>query len=96
MSLTDSATILNLGSRLSMEIQRDSDMGSGLVSPKEIWLYKTSSNADAEVHKSALTSEEIPCWESKIDGKWYAGFTADPKLIDTANVWTEIDSAGAI
>jgi len=94
MSLTDSATIINMGQRLSMDLQMDSDLGSNLISPTEIWLYKTASDSDAHIHKSALTKEEIACWETRIHGKWYAGFTADPKLIDSAGVWSEIDSAG--
>ncbi len=94
MSLTDSATIITMGNRLSMDLQLDSDLGSNLISPTEIWLYETSSDSDAHIHKAALTSEEIACWETRIQGKWYAGFTADPKLIDSAGVWSEIDSAG--
>ncbi len=94
MSLTDSATIITMGNRLSMDLQLDSDLGSNLISPTEIWLYKTSSNEYDHIRKDVLTKEEIACWETRIEGKWYAAFTADPKLIDSAGVWSEIDSAG--
>jgi len=91
MSLTDSDRIIELGNKAGFPIMLDSD--GKLVSPTEIWVYTTTSNVDEEIHATALTADdsaEMHMNRLANDGKWITAFNRDPKLIDTAGVWTEI------
>ena len=98
MSLTDSATIAALYTDgtfafIADRFQFDSD--ENLISPTEVWLYKTTTDNEALMHADRLTADSsADCFQNEDnEGNKLALFFKDPNLIDAAGVWTEITGA---
>ncbi len=98
MSLTDSATIAALYTDgtfgfIGDVFQFDSDQN--LISPTEVWLYKTTTDNDQLMHADRLTADSNnSCFQNRDnEGNMLALFLKDPNLIDAANVWTEVTGA---
>jgi len=98
MSLTDSATIAALYTDgtfafIADKFQFDSD--ENLVSPTEVWLYKTTTDNEALMRLDRLTADsDADCFQNRdTEGNTLSLFFEDPNLIDTANVWTEVTGA---
>ncbi len=89
MPLTNSTRIDELGSRLGVPLARDSD---GTVTTENLWVYKTESNNAEEIHASKVCAdyETNNAFMTKIDGLYHIAFLADPNIIDSADVWTEV------
>lgn len=89
MPLTNSTRIDELGSQLGVPLARDSD---GSVTTNQIWVYKTESTNNEEINLSKLCAdyETNNAFMTKINGLYHVAFLADPNLIDSADVWTEV------
>lgn len=89
MPLTNLTRIDELGTILGVPLDRDSD---GTVTTSQLWVYTTESNNAEEIHASSLCAnyETNSAFMTKVDGSYHVAFLADPNLIDTANVWTEV------
>ena len=98
MSLTDSATIAALYTDGTFAFIEDSfqfDSDENLISPTEVWLYKTTTDNEVLMRRDRLTADsDVDCFVNKdTEGNTLALFFEDPNLIDTANVWTEVTGA---
>ena len=98
MSLTDSATIAALYTDGTFGFIADAfqfDSAENLISPTEVWLYKTTTDNVELMHADRLTADSsADCFQNRDNqGNKLALFFKDPKLIDTANVWTEVTGA---
>ena len=98
MSLTDSATIAALYTDgtfafIADRFQFDSD--ENLISPTEVWLYKTTTDNEVLMRLDRLTADsDADCFQNRDnEGNTLSLFFEDPNLIDTAKVWTEITGA---
>lgn len=89
MPLTNSTRIEEIGSVLGVPLERDSD---GTVTTENLWVYKTESNNAEEIHASKVCAdyETNNAFMTKIDGLYHIAFLADPNIIDSADVWTEV------
>ena len=98
MSLTDSATIAALYTDGTFAFIEDSfqfDSDENLISPTEVWLYKTTTDNEVLMRRDRMTADsDVDYFMNKdTEGNTLALFFEDPNLIDTANVWTEVTGA---
>jgi len=98
MSLTDSATIAALytdGTFAFLENAFKFDSDGSLISPTEVWLYKTTTDNESLMMVDRLTADSsADCYQNKDnEGNTLSLFFEDPNLIDAAGVWTEITGA---
>ena len=88
MPLTNSTRIDELGTRLGVPLTRDSD---GTVTTENLWVYKTESTNAEQINVSKLCADETNnAFMTNINGLYHVAFLADPNLIDSADVWTEV------
>ena len=89
MPLTNSTRIEEIGLQLGVPLARDSD---GTVTTENLWVYKTESTNAEEIHASKVCAdyETNNAFMTKINGLYHIAFLADPNLIDSADVWTEV------
>ena len=88
MPLTNSTRIDELGTRLGVPLTRDSD---GTVTTENLWVYKTESTNAEQINVSKLCADETNnAFMTNINGLYHVAFLADPNIIDSADVWTEV------
>ena len=88
MPLTNSTRIDEIGSVLGVPLERDSD---GTVTTSQLWVYTTESKNDYEINVANLCADwNNAAFQCPINGVLHMAFLADPNLIDSADVWTEV------
>ena len=88
MPLTNSTRIEEIGSVLGVPLERDSD---GTITTSQLWVYTTESKDDYEINVENLCADwNNAAFQCSINGVLHMAFLADPNLIDSADVWTEV------